>query len=110
MGQTLYQKIWNAHVVKTLSDDRAILFVDRHLVHEGVATYAFAGLREQGRKVHRPDLTIGVVDHVVPTTPRTGGIRYEDQDARRMVEDIERYCAEEGIDVLPLPDLPDEHN
>ncbi|MCC0030689.1 MAG: 3-isopropylmalate dehydratase large subunit [Brucellaceae bacterium] len=102
MGKTLYEKIWDAHVVKPLSDDRAILFVDRHLVHEGVATYAFAGLKAAGREVHRPDLTIGVADHVVPTTPRINGIRYEDEDARRMVEDIEKYCNEAGIDVYSV--------
>ena len=78
MGKTLYDKIWEAHVVKPLSDDRAILFVDRHLVHEGVATYAFSGLKAAGRKVRRPDLTIGVADHVVPTSPRENGIDYED--------------------------------
>ena len=104
MGKTLYEKIWDAHVVKTLSDDRAILFVDRHLVHEGVATYAFSGLRAAGRKVYRPDLTIGVADHVVPTSSRAGGIAYEDDDARRMVADIEKYCAEEGIDVYSVRD------
>ncbi len=104
MGKTLYEKIWDAHVVKALSDDRAILFVDRHLVHEGVATYAFSGLRAAGRKVYRPDLTVGVADHVVPTSSRAGGIAYEDDDARRMVQDIETYCAEEGIDVYSVRD------
>jgi 3-isopropylmalate/(R)-2-methylmalate dehydratase large subunit len=102
MGQTLYDKIWNAHVVKELSDDRAILFVDRHMVHEGVATYAFSGLQAEGRSVRRPDLTIGVADHVVPTSPRTGDIHYEDDDARQMVEDIESYCDQWGIDVYSV--------
>jgi 3-isopropylmalate/(R)-2-methylmalate dehydratase large subunit len=102
MAKTLYEKIWDTHVVKPLNDDRALLFVDRHLVHEGVATYAFSGLRARGRKVHRPDLTIGVADHVVPTAPRINGIVYEDDDARRMVEDIEAYCKEAGIDVYSV--------
>lgn len=104
MGKTLYEKIWDAHVVKLLDDDRAILFVDRHLLHEGVATYAFSGLKASGRNVHRPDLTIGVADHVVPTSPRIGGISYEDEDARRMVEHIETYCGEAGIDVYSVRD------
>jgi len=104
MGKTLYDKIWDAHVVKPLSDDRAILFVDRHLVHEGVATYAFSGLKAKGRAVHRPDLTIGVADHVVPTSPRDRDIEYEDDDARRMVHDIEAYCREAGIDVYSVGD------
>ncbi|MEZ4427334.1 MAG: 3-isopropylmalate dehydratase large subunit [Nannocystaceae bacterium] len=104
MAKTLYEKIWDAHVVKPLSDDRAILFVDRHLLHEGVATYAFSGLKAAGRVVHRPDLTIGVSDHVVPTSPRINGIRYEDEDARRMVDDIEHYCKEAGIDVYSVRD------
>jgi len=102
MGKTLYEKIWNSHVVKALDDDRVILFVDRHLLHEGVATYAFSGLKASGRKVRRPDLTIGVADHCVPTSPRAGGISYEDDDARRMVEDIESYCGEAGIDVYSV--------
>jgi 3-isopropylmalate/(R)-2-methylmalate dehydratase large subunit len=102
MAKTLYEKIWDAHVVKPLGDNRAILFVDRHLVHEGVATYAFSGLSARGRKVHRPDLTIGVADHVVPTTPRVNGIAYEDEDARKMVQDIEAYCGQAGIDVYSV--------
>ncbi|KMK64936.1 3-isopropylmalate dehydratase large subunit [Puniceibacterium sp. IMCC21224] len=102
MGKTLYEKLWDAHVVKELSDDRAILFVDRHLLHEGVATYAFSGLEARNRKVLRPDLTIGVADHVVSTTSRAAGITYEDDDARRMVEDIERHCEAAGIDVYSV--------
>lgn len=102
MARTLYQKIWDNHVVKPLSDDRALLFVDRHLVHEGVATYAFSGLCERKCKVRRPDLTLGVADHVVPTSRRGGDIRFEDQDARQMVADLERYCTEAGIDVYSI--------
>lgn len=104
MPRTLYQKIWDDHVVRELDDDRAILFVDRHLLHDGVASYAFAGLAARGRPVHRPDLTIGVADHVVPTSSRAGGIRYEDEDARRMIEALERNCAEAGIDVFSVSD------
>lgn len=104
MGKTLYQKIIDAHVVKQLDDDRAILFVDRHLLHEGVAAYAFAGLKARGLGVRQPDLTIGVADHCVPTSNRDAGIQYEDDDARQMVEAIERHCEKAGIDVFSVND------
>ncbi len=102
MAGTIYEKIWDAHVVKPLSDDRALLFVDRHLLHEGVANYAFSGLLQRGRTVRRPDLTIGVADHVVPTTPRRLGVAYEDDDARQMVEGLELHCRAAGIDVYSV--------
>jgi 3-isopropylmalate/(R)-2-methylmalate dehydratase large subunit len=74
---TLYQKIWNAHVVETRDDGTAILFIDRHLVHEVTSPQAFEGLRVAGRTVRRPDLTLAVPDHNLPTTARldAGGKR-----------------------------------
>jgi 3-isopropylmalate/(R)-2-methylmalate dehydratase large subunit len=67
---TLYQKIWDAHVVQQRDDGTAILFIDRHLVHEVTSPQAFEGLRVAGRKVRRPDLTLAVPDHNLPTTAR----------------------------------------
>jgi len=68
--RTLYEKIWDAHVVETRPDGTALLYIDRHLVHEVTSPQAFAALREQGRPVRRPDLTLAVPDHNLPTTPR----------------------------------------
>jgi 3-isopropylmalate/(R)-2-methylmalate dehydratase large subunit len=68
--QTLYEKIWNAHAVETRDDGTAILFIDRHLVHEVTSPQAFEGLRVAGRTVRRPDLTLAVPDHNLPTTAR----------------------------------------
>ena len=102
--RTLYAKIWDAHVVELLPDGRALLAVDRHLLHDGVAIYAFEALRAKGRGVRRPDLTLAVADHVVPTGPRTGAIPYEDDDARRMVEQIEAGTREAGITVFSVGD------
>jgi len=68
--RTLYQKIWDAHVVEQRDDGTAIIFIDRHLVHEVTSPQAFEGLRAAGRKVRRPDLTLAVPDHNLPTTAR----------------------------------------
>ncbi len=102
--RTLYEKIWDKHVVADLDGERAILFVDRHLVHEGVATYAYRGLQRSGRAVRRPDLTLGVTDHVVPTASRAGAIAYADEDARTMVQDIEALGRWAGFEVFSVRD------
>jgi 3-isopropylmalate/(R)-2-methylmalate dehydratase large subunit len=70
MPQTLYDKIWNAHVVDQRDDGTALIFIDRHLVHEVTSPQAFEGLRVAGRTVRRPDLTLAVPDHNLPTTAR----------------------------------------
>lgn len=68
--QTLYEKIWNDHVVERRDDGTCLIYIDRHLVHEVTSPQAFAGLRANGRTVRRPDLTLAVPDHNLPTTPR----------------------------------------
>ena len=65
--RTLFDKIWDSHVVETLPDGTCILYIDRHLVHEVTSPQAFEGLRMAGRKVRRPDCTIAVADHNIPT-------------------------------------------
>ena len=70
--KTLYEKIWDAHVVDRHDDGTCLVYIDRHLVHEVTSPQAFEGLRVAGRKVRRPDLTLAVPDHNLPTTPRTG--------------------------------------
>ena len=68
--RTLYQKIWDAHVVERRDDGTCLIYIDRHLVHEVTSPQAFEGLRLAGRKVRRPDLTLAVPDHNLPTTAR----------------------------------------
>src|SRR5512139_3665426 len=68
--KTLYEKIWDAHVIETRGDGTSLIYIDRHLVHEVTSPQAFEALRLAGRKVRRPDLTLAVPDHNLPTTPR----------------------------------------
>ena len=74
MPLTLYDKIWNEHLVHQQEDGTALLFVDRHLIHEVTSPQAFEGLRNSNRKVRQPTLTLAVADHNVPTTDRSKGI------------------------------------
>jgi homoaconitase/3-isopropylmalate dehydratase large subunit len=66
--RTLYQKIWDAHIVHQETEGPAVLYVDRHLIHEVTSPQAFAGLKQRGLKVRRPDLVIATEDHSIPTT------------------------------------------
>ena len=92
MSTTLYDKIWNDHLVDQQEDGTALLFVDRHLVHEVTSPQAFEGLRNSNRKVRHPNLTLAVADHNVPTTDRTKGI--SDQDSKIQVDTLEDNCKE----------------
>mgnify|MGYP002825178345 CR=1 FL=1 len=88
-GKTLYDKIWDAHVVQQDEDGTCLLYIDRHLVHEVTSPQAFEGLRMAGRKVRHPEKTLAVVDHNVPTTPdRKTGIKNE--ESRIQVEALAR--------------------
>ncbi|KKC26646.1 3-isopropylmalate dehydratase large subunit [Sphingomonas sp. SRS2] len=101
--RTLYQKIWDSHVVAALSDEERLIQVDRHLVYEVTSPQAFEGLRAAGRKVRRPDLTLAVADHNVPTEGRAGGIAsIKDPDSRLQVMTLERNAAETGVRYVPL--------
>lgn len=71
MPKTMFDKIWDAHVVQAEQGKPAILYIDLHLVHEVTSAQAFDGLRMAGRKVHRPELTVATMDHNVPTTDRS---------------------------------------
>lgn len=98
--KTLYQKIWDAHVVHEEPGKPALIYIDRHLIHEGTSPQAFAGLRAEGRKVRRPDLTFAVMDHSVPTTDRTLPIL--DTDARLQFEALEKNCRETGVRLFDM--------
>ncbi len=97
---TLFDKIWDAHVVDRLSDGTAILYIDRHLIHEVTSPQAFEGLRAAGRRLRRPDATIAVVDHNVPTTDRS--VPIAEPQSRLQVETLERNVAEFGVPYFPL--------
>ena len=98
--KTLYQKIWDSHLVYEEPGQPAIIYIDRHLIHEGTSPQAFAGLRAEGRKVRRPDLTFAVMDHSVSTTDRTLPIL--DQDAKLQFEALEKNCRETGVRLFDM--------
>ncbi len=102
MPRTLFDKVWDAHVVDRTEDGTCVLYIDRHLVHEVTSPQAFEGLRLAGRKVRRPDATIAVVDHNVATEDRRSGIKEE--DSRIQVETLEANVAEFGVPYIPLLD------
>jgi 3-isopropylmalate/(R)-2-methylmalate dehydratase large subunit len=101
--RTLFDKIWDAHVVETLPDGTALLYIDKHLTHEVTSPQAFEGLRMAGRKVRRPDATIAVVDHNIATDSSRYGM-IEDPESRTQVETLERNVAEFGVPYIPLTD------
>jgi 3-isopropylmalate/(R)-2-methylmalate dehydratase large subunit len=96
MTKTLYDKIWDDHVVETQADGTCLLYIDRHLVHEVTSPQAFEGLRMAKRRVRAPQKTLAVVDHNVPTTGRSHGI--EDPEAALQVRTLAGNCAEFGIE------------
>ena len=98
--KTLYEKIWDNHVVHEAPGQPALIYIDRHLIHEGTSPQAFSGLRAEGRTVRRPDLTFAVMDHSVPTTDRT--LPIIDTDARLQFEALEKNCREFGVRLFDM--------
>jgi 3-isopropylmalate/(R)-2-methylmalate dehydratase large subunit len=101
--RTLFDKIWDSHVVDRQPDGTCLLYIDRHLVHEVTSPQAFEGLRLANRRVRRPDATIAVADHNVPTTDRSRGI--EQPESRLQVETLERNVKEFGIPYYGMTDI-----
>ncbi len=101
-SRTLFDKVWAAHVVQQMPDGTCILYIDRHLVHEVTSPQAFEGLRQAGRRVRRPDATIAVVDHNIPTSDRSVGIA--EPESALQVETLERNVAEFGVPYFPVRD------
>lgn len=101
MGKTLFEKIWDAHVVGELEDGTALLYIDRHLVHEVTSPQAFEGLRLAGRKVRRPDLTFATMDHNIPTDKPD---HIEDPVSRAQVEALEKNCRDFGVPLFGIGD------
>jgi 3-isopropylmalate/(R)-2-methylmalate dehydratase large subunit len=94
--RTLYDKIWDDHVVETMPDGTSLLYIDRHLVHEVTSPQAFEGLRVAGRKVRSPERTLAVVDHNVPTTDRSHGI--DDPESATQVETLAQNARDFGVE------------
>jgi len=99
-AKTLYEKIWDNHVVYEQPGKPSLLYIDRHLIHEGTSPQAFSGLRAEGRKVRRPDLTFAVMDHSVPTKDRT--LPIIDQDAKAQFDALEKNCKESGVRLFDM--------
>jgi 3-isopropylmalate/(R)-2-methylmalate dehydratase large subunit len=99
--RTLYEKIWDAHVIERRDDGTCLIFIDRHLVHEVTSPQAFEGLRLAGRKVRRPELTLAVPDHNLPTTARIDAdgnrVPIKDSESRNQLEALERNAPEFGV-------------
>ncbi len=105
-GKTLYDKIWDAHVVDQADGEEAILYIDLHLIHEVTTPQAFAGLRAEGRKVRRPDRTLAVADHNVPTENQELGVgAVADEEARLQLQTLARNVADNGIEFFPMGDI-----
>jgi len=102
MPQTIYDKIWNEHLVHQQQDGTSLLFVDRHLIHEVTSPQAFEGLRNSKRKVRQPNLTLAVADHNVPTTDRSKGI--SDQESKIQVDTLDANCREFGVQLFGMND------
>ena len=102
-AKTLFDKIWDAHLVNVQDDGTCLIYIDRHLVHEVTSPQAFEGLRLAGRKLRRPDLTLAVPDHNVSTTERGGYIA--DDESRIQIETLQKNCAEFGVQLFDVTDV-----
>ena len=102
MPKTLYDKIWDEHLVYERQDGTSLLYVDRHLIHEVTSPQAFEGLRLGKRKVRKPNLNLAVADHNVPTTDRSKGI--DDKESKIQVDALRNNCKEFGIEFFDMND------
>src|SRR5262249_45010082 len=102
-GKTLYDKIWDAHLVHEAKGESSVLYIDRHLVHEVTSPQAFEGLRNAGRKARRPELALAVDDHNVPTKDRAKGI--SDPESREQIATLEKNAKDFGIEYLAMDDI-----
>lgn len=100
MGKTLFDKVWDAHVVRELDGGRSVLYIDRHYIHEVTSPVAFLGLKKRGLKVARPAQTTGTPDHNVPTVDQH--LPVAEEQSRNQLESFRRNCEENGIEYFPL--------
>ena len=105
--KTLYDKIWDAHIVHNDSDGTCLLYIDRHLVHEVTSPQAFEGLSLADRKIWRNESNLAVPDHNVPTTDRSSGVSsISDPVSRLQVETLDKNCETFGINEIHMNDRP----
>jgi 3-isopropylmalate/(R)-2-methylmalate dehydratase large subunit len=102
MAKTLFQKVWESHVVAEEPGRPSVLYIDLHLIHEVTSPQAFSGLRARGLKVRRPDRTVATMDHSTPTLPKH--LQVIDPEARAQLSQLEKNCADFGIQLFPLGD------
>jgi 3-isopropylmalate/(R)-2-methylmalate dehydratase large subunit len=102
MAKTLFEKVWENHVVVEEPERPSVLYIDLHLIHEVTSPQAFSGLRARGLKVRRPDRTVATMDHSTPTLPKH--LQVIDDEARAQLSQLEKNCAEFGIRLFPLGD------
>jgi 3-isopropylmalate/(R)-2-methylmalate dehydratase large subunit len=100
--KTLFEKVWNQHLVAEPANEPALLYIDLHLVHEVTSPQAFDGLRLAGRKLRRPDRTVATVDHNVPTTSIADRLHIVDQTSSRQIEALRRNCADFGVELFDV--------
>ena len=100
--RTLFEKIWDDHVVHRENDETCLIYIDRHLVHEVTSPQAFEGLRAANRPVHKPEATLAVADHNVPTTDRSKPI--EEPESRLQIETLRENCKEFGVQLFDIKD------
>ena len=101
--RTLFDKIWDSHLVDRQDDGTCLIYIDRHLVHEVTSPQAFEGLRLTGRTVRRPDATLAVPDHNVPTTDRSAGIA--DEESRIQLDTLEKNALTTGVNYISVNDI-----
>ncbi len=104
MPKTMFEKIWDSHVVGEAVGGTTILYIDRHLIHEVTSPQAFASLRLAGRSVHRPDATIGVLDHNIPTVPGRRMLDVVDDQCAESIMTLEKNAHENGITLFKMSD------
>ena len=102
MSKTLFEKIWNSHVVEQLDDDLALIYIDLHLVHEVTSPQAFEGLRINSRKVRRPDLTVATIDHNVPTIDR---FNIKDPISMQQIETLRKNCEDFKVPIYDIDNI-----
>src|SRR6478672_5182869 len=104
MPKTMFDKIWDAHVVRDMPRESTILYIDRHLVHETTSPQAFAGLKSAGRPVRRPDATVGVIDHNVPTVSNRRMLDVVDQASSLCITTMEQNTHDFGVTLYDMKD------
>ena len=100
--KTLFEKVWQQHLVAEPAGEPSILYIDLHLVHEVTSPQAFDGLRMTGRKLRRPDRTVATVDHNVPTSSIEDRLHIVDQIASKQIEALRKNCADFGVELYDV--------